>query len=163
MFERIKKISAVVLASFLLIGVSHQLSAHCQVPCGIYDDQMRIKMISEHLDTIEKAMKQIVALGKESPVNYNQIVRWTVNKETHAEEIDGIVTYYFMTQRIKPADPNDKKAYAQYMERLELLHHLLVYTMKAKQSTDDTLIPTLREILKKFADAYFGPEPAHSH
>ncbi|MDY6953871.1 MAG: superoxide dismutase [Ni], partial [Thermodesulfobacteriota bacterium] len=34
-------------------------SAHCEIPCGIYDDQMRIDMIAEHITTIEKSMKQI--------------------------------------------------------------------------------------------------------
>ncbi len=163
MFERIKKTSAVLAAVVILVTASQQLSAHCQVPCGIYDDQMRIKMISEHIDTIEKAMKQIAVLSNESPVNYNQVVRWVVNKEKHAEEIDGIVAYYFLTQRLKPTDATDKKQYSQYLEKLELLHHLLFYTMKAKQSTDETLIPKLREILKKFATAYFGPEEPHSH
>jgi nickel superoxide dismutase len=132
------------------------LSAHCQVPCGIYDDQARIKMIAEHITTIEKAMKQVIKLSKESSPNYNQVVRWVFNKEKHAEELSDIVTYYFMTQRLKPVDKTDAKHYAGYQKKLELLHHLLVYSMKAKQTTDLKVIEELRVLLKKFEEAYFG-------
>ena len=33
--------------------------AHCQVPCGIYDDTLRIVQIKEDFKTIRKAMDQI--------------------------------------------------------------------------------------------------------
>ena len=162
MNKKSQAIAALALFTFLS-AASLPLFAHCQVPCGIYDDQMRIKLIAEHITTIEKAMKQIKELSKKTPVNYNQIVRWVVNKEKHAEEIDSIVTYYFLTQRVKPADKKDTAKYAEYQEKLELLHHLLFYTMKAKQSVDETTIPKLRKILKKFERAYFGPHESHSH
>ena len=47
---------------------------------------MRVKMIAEHIQTIEKSMKQVVELGSQTPVNYNQLVRWVNNKEHHADE-----------------------------------------------------------------------------
>jgi len=153
-----KQTSILVIAILGFVSMSQILLAHCQVPCGIYDDGMRVKMIAEHITTIEKAMNQIMALSKETPVNYNQIVRWVVNKEKHAEELSNIVTYYFMAQRLKPVVPTDKKNYSHYQEQLELLHHLLVYTMKAKQSTDLELIEKLRKLLKKFEEAYFHKE-----
>lgn len=155
----INKRSFVRVAFMVLLSLfaAKTVLAHCQVPCGIYDDKMRIQMLYEHIATIEKAMGQVIALSKEASPNYNQVVRWVVNKEKHAEEMDQIVSYYFLTQRIKPADPTDKKAYGHYQYQLELLHHLLVYTMKAKQSTDLSLIPKLKEIVKKFEQAYFKP------
>ena len=33
--------------------------AHCQIPCGIYDDKMRFTMMAEHVTTIEKSMNQM--------------------------------------------------------------------------------------------------------
>ena len=34
----------------LLVLISASIVwAHCEIPCGIYDDHMRIKMISEHI------------------------------------------------------------------------------------------------------------------
>ena len=152
----VKRLSFIIVSLLGFTLMSHFLFSHCQVPCGIYDDQMRIKMIAEHITTMEKAMNEVMVLSKESAPNYNQIVRWVVNKEKHAEELSDIVTYYFMTQRLKPVPKTDAKHYANYQEKLELLHHMLVYTMKAKQSTDLTTIEKLRELLKKFEEAYFG-------
>ena len=37
--------------------------AHCQVPCGIYGDLMRVQMIMEDAATIAKGMAQIEELG----------------------------------------------------------------------------------------------------
>ena len=123
--------------------------AHCEVPCGIYDDKLRAELIGEHITTIEKAMKSIASLSKDSNPNYNQLVRWVTNKEAHATEIQHIVTQYFMTQRIKPG----AKAYDA---KLAVLHKLLVYAMKSKQSIDTKHIATLRGLLGEFEGLYFG-------
>ena len=154
--NNIKRSSLFIVSLLGFMLMSQFVFSHCQVPCGIYDDQMRIKMIAEHITTIEKAMKQVIALSKEAKPNYNQIVRWVVNKEKHAEELSDIVTYYFMTQRLKPVPKTDARHYANYQRQLELLHHLLFYTMKAKQTTDLENIEKLRVLLKKFEEAYFG-------
>lgn len=149
-----KKLTLIILL-VLVLGGAQILFAHCQVPCGIYDDQLRVKAIAEHITTIEKAMTQVNQLSAVTPVNYNQIVRWVTNKEKHAEQLSDIVTYYFMAQRIKPADAKDKAAYDDYTTKLNLLHLLLVNTMKAKQSTDLKVIESLRDLLKKFEAIYF--------
>ena len=154
----IKKLSIIMIAVLGFASMSQLLLAHCQVPCGIYDDEMRVKMIAEHITTIEKAMNQVIALSKETPVNYNQVVRWVVNKEKHAEELTDIITYYFMAQRVKPVPKTDEKNYGHYLEQLEVLHNLMVYTMKAKQSTDLTVIEEMRKLLKKFEELYFHKE-----
>ena len=149
---------AVFLAVFSL--VVSPVFAHCEIPCGIYDDEMRCEMIAEHITTIEKAMKQIESLSKEDPVNYNQVVRWVVNKEHHANELQHIVTQYFMTQRVKLVDKNDAQAYKAYQHKLGLLHEMLVYAMKAKQTTDLEHVAKLRSLLEEFKVAYFGE---HEH
>lgn len=126
--------------------------AHCEVPCGIYDDEMRVEMIAEHATTIEKAMNQISELSGTTPLNQNQIVRWVTNKEHHATEIQQIVSQYFLTQRIKPdAD--------QYGKKLEVLHQMLLSAMKCKQTTDPSNVNQLRSLLKEFEVLYFG----HTH
>jgi nickel superoxide dismutase len=124
-------------------------AAHCEVPCGIYDDDARFKMMAEHITTIEKSMKQILELQGEKPVHYNQLVRWVMNKENHASELQHIVTQYFMTQRIK-LDTKD------YSKKLTLLHRMLVYAMRCKQTTDLSHVNTFRSLLKQFQDLYFG-------
>jgi nickel superoxide dismutase len=132
-----------------LVFFISNLGAHCQIPCGIYDDQMRADLIAEHATTIEKSMQQIIALGKANPVNYNQLVRWVSNKEVHATRIQDIVSEYFMTQRIKP----DQK---KYTEKLTVLHKILLAAMKCKQTTDVSHVRDLRALLKEFEVLYFG-------
>ena len=36
---------------------------HCQVPCGIYDDAVRIVTVKEDFATISKAMSEIKSLS----------------------------------------------------------------------------------------------------
>jgi nickel superoxide dismutase len=130
--------------------------SHCQIPCGIYDDDMRLKQIAEHITTIEKSMKQIDLLMEQEPPNANQVVRWVNNKENHANELSEIVTYYFMAQRIKIPSPDDAEAKSDYVKKLSLLHHMLVYAMKAKQTTDLDNVHQLRHLLEDFKEAYSG-------
>lgn len=151
-----RKIFSVSLFLSLTVFFSTAVFSHCQIPCGIYDDEVRIKIAAEHIATIEKAMKQVNELSKENPQNYNQIVRWIYNKEKHAEELSDIVTYYFMTQRLKPVEEKDAEDYKDYQKKLTLLHEMLVYAMKAKQTTDLAHVEKLRSLLKDFRETYFG-------
>ena len=140
-------VSAVVFASMAY--------SHCQIPCGIYNDQMRFDMIAEHITTIEKSMKLITELSGQDKPNMNQIVRWVQNKDGHADELSEIVTYYFMAQRLKLPSEGDVKAHDEYVKKLTLLHKMLVHSMKAKQTTDLRYIERLRSTLAEFRDAYF--------
>ncbi|MBU0753699.1 MAG: superoxide dismutase, Ni [Planctomycetes bacterium] len=148
----------IVLASALvLIGAAGiKLFAHCQIPCGIYDDKARLVMLEEHVTTIAKSMKEIKELSKEEKPNWNQIVRWVNNKEKHADELTEIVTYYFMAQRIKPADPQNKEAFEKYIQELTLLHGMVVHAMKAKQTTDSAHVDALSELIHQFGHSYLG-------
>jgi nickel superoxide dismutase len=159
-----KRIALAALALVMTLGVAVPTSAHCQIPCGIYDDELRVQLIEEHITTVEKSMNQIIALGAAETVDYNQLVRWVSNKEAHAQEIQDIVTAYFMAQRIKPPkDHGDEAAVNEYMHKLALLHHIQVHAMKAKQSTDLEQVETLRKMVGKFRKAYFGEEGEHAH
>ena len=138
----------IVLAATIIFFAATQARAHCEIPCGIYNDEARINLLAEHISTIEKSMQQILKLTTDKPVNYNQLLRWTMNKENHANEIQKIATQYFMTQRIK-LDTQ------KYLQKLALMHKILVYAMKCKQTTDVAHIDTLRSLLKEFRDIYF--------
>jgi len=152
-----KKQAMIVLtiASLFFLFRTVSVYAHCEIPCGIYNDQLRIDLVKEHITTIEKSMNQITELSKQSPLNYNQIVRWIDNKEEHANKIQDIVYQYFMTQRIKAADPADKTAYNDYITKLSYLHQMLVAAMKSKQTTDLANVKTLKMLIDKFENAYF--------
>ena len=148
-----KKYLLMTLGCFLLAAYSAR--AHCQVPCGIYDDRVRLTLMYEHIDTIEKSMKQIEALAGDTG-EANQLTRWVLNKEEHVRQLSKIVTYYFMAQRIKP--PKDGASAEKYQAELGLLHGILVHAMKAKQTTDEAHIKALREKTAAFGLSYFGKE-----
>lgn len=157
-----KPLALLTLAVVAITSSPTLVGAHCQIPCGIYDDELRIQLIEEHIDTVEKSMQQIVALGKEQPINMNQLVRWVDNKEQHAQEIQDIVTAYFMAQRITPRAENTEGR-DLYVTQLTLLHHIQIHAMKAKQSTDLSEVESLRTLVDEFRKAYFGEEGGHAH
>ncbi len=154
----------IVCAIFALAAIFASMAySHCQVPCGIYGDQMRFDMIAEHITTIEKSMKLVTELSSRDKPNMNQIVRWVQNKDKHADEISHIITYYFMAQRVKLPPEGDVEAYHEYVRKLASLHEMLVYAMKTKQTTDLANVEKLRSSLRKFQDAYLGKTSRSKH
>ena len=134
----------------LLILMQKLVFAHCQVPCGIYDDKLRISIINEDLKTISKAMKKIKDLSKESdPLTQNQINRWIKTKEQHAQNIQKICSEYFLTQRIKENSKN-------YSEKITLIHRLLISSMKCKQTIDQKNVVISTTLLNSFIELYFN-------
>ena len=85
--------------------------SHCEIPCGIYDDEARYDMLKEHIVTMKISMTKINTLSMDDEKNYNQIVRWVTNKENHAEKFMHIVSQYFLNQRLKPisAESGDRR------------------------------------------------------
>ena len=131
--------------------------SHCEIPCGIYGDEMRFAMMKEDIATIEKSMKQIVELSKQASSNQNQIVRWVQNKEHHADRIRDVATQYFMAQRVKkPVLPKGSAEHDAYVNNLTLLHEMIVYSMKCKQTTDLADVENLKQFVDRFQKAYLG-------
>jgi nickel superoxide dismutase len=149
--------TAVLLVTVSLAGAAH-VQAHCEIPCGIYGDEVRFYILEEHITTIEKSMTMITELSAEAEIDYNQLVRWIDNKETHAGYFQEIISQYFMTQRVKPVGPEDEH-YQAYLEKITLLHQLLIGAMKAKQTTDTEIAEELTALLSRFRTAYFGAQP----
>jgi len=154
MKTRISKIITVPAVVALAAALASVVYSHCQIPCGIYDDPARLAEIAEDVTTVEKSMKQIVELSAAQKPDYNQLVRWVNNKDDHADKLSHIVTYYFMAQRVAPADKSDAAAYEAYVNKITLLHQMLVYSMKCKQTTDLANIEKLRTLLADFKTAY---------
>ncbi len=144
--------AAAVLVGSAFLPMAY-LAAHCEVPCGIYDDGARITELKEDYSTIAKAIAQIVELSETHNANaHNQLVRWVTTKETHATNIQHTIAQYFMTQKIKA---NDK----HYVDKLTAAHGVMVAAMKCKQSADPATAVALQAAITKFEVAYVG----HSH
>jgi nickel superoxide dismutase len=122
--------------------------AHCEMPCGIYHDDRRFEEMHEDQETIAKAIDQIRTLSEtHSPTDINQVGRWIVTKEEHATNTQHLIAQYFMTQRIKPEDAN-------YAERLQAAHAVMVAAMKCKQDADPATADALHDAIDMFQDAY---------
>jgi nickel superoxide dismutase len=139
-------------ALFLLIlGLPLSLQAHCQIPCGIYDDHARVQSMKEDALTVEKSIHLISTLtGKTDALSVNQRVRWVMNKEKHAQNIISTISDYFLTQRVKP-DQSD------YTVRLTKHHAVILSAMKAKQNA----APEFAQALKQAIDALESYYPGH--
>jgi hypothetical protein len=126
--------------------------AHCQIPCGIYGDQRVVSEMEEHIMTVEKGMNQINELSKDPGANANQLTRWVINKDEHAQEIQQIALDYFLAQRVKL----DEAESESYNKKLALLHQIIVYSMKCKQTTDLANVEALKKSLAEFKALYFA-------
>ena len=153
-----QNLSKMLLVIVLVLSFTVSGYSHCQVPCGIYGDKVRIVMLKEHLTTIEKSMNQINKLSKNPQANMNQLVRWVNNKDTHADEFTKIVTYYFLAQRIKIKDATNTEEFKKYQDQTTTLHQMMVFSMKSKQTADVQNIEKLRGLVDQFVELYFSEE-----
>ena len=139
----------------ILFTVSVELHAHCQVPCGIYDDAVRIVQIEEDITPIRKAMNMINDLaGKSDAQSLNQISRWVSTKESHAQNVQETILDYFLAQRVKAKEKGNKDR-QKYVDQTLTLHQLIVKMMKCKQTVDQRNCSDAYELLDKFTNLYF--------
>lgn len=135
------------------LGYASLSQAHCQIPCGIYDDHARVNSLLEDVATIEKAIDQITSLAeKKDPLSQNQLTRWVMNKEKHADNIIDTMGQYFLTQRVSPKQKD-------YSSRLQQHHAVIVSAMKTKQTVDHSYSKELRENVTALLKYY----PEHEH
>ena len=140
---------------FLMAGLIVPFSfagAHCQIPCGIYADDVVFGELTTDVQTIEKAMKQIISLGEKPSESPNQLVRWITNKEAHAQNIQDTMSAYFLAQRIS-LDLRDKDQ-EKYRKLVGLAHEVTVLAMKCKQTTDLDNVVKLSDALHAFQHTY---------
>ena len=141
-----------LIIPFLLLQGS--LLAHCQVPCGIYNDAARIIQIQEDFSTIQKAMTKIEELSQhQDATSMNQLTRWIITKEDHASKIQKVVSDYFLTQRIKAK--TEGSDYNTYVKQTTTLHQILVSAMKCKQTVDLEHVDEGLHQIKTFINLYF--------
>lgn len=130
------------------------LFAHCQVPCGIYDDDKAFKTLMEHAHTIERAVQNI----NDESTSLHQKVRWIQNKEKHATDIQDLVNHYFLIQRIKMKIPQKKseqnKQGGRYSAQLMSAHAVLVAAMKSKQGHNLESVKSLKNSILTFQKIY---------
>ena len=141
-----------LIVPFLLLQGS--LLAHCQVPCGIYNDAARIIQIQEDFSTIQKAMTKIKELSQQQDAtSMNQLTRWIMTKDEHASKIQKVISDYFLTQRIKAKTEGFE--YNTYVKQTTILHQILVSAMKCKQTVDKQNVILGINLIDQFVEQYF--------
>jgi nickel superoxide dismutase len=144
-----------IAIAYLQVFASLSVYAHCQLPCGIYNDNARVKMMLEDSNLITKAVKEIQEFSKKNDaLSKNQLTRWVINKEKHANHIIEVISDYFLTQRIKPTQKD-------YKERLAKHHTAILAAVTVKQGVDADVAMKLQHAISALLDYY--PEPHHHH
>ncbi|WP_419783178.1 superoxide dismutase, Ni [Maridesulfovibrio sp.] len=129
-------------------------SAHCQVPCGIYDDHARVEAMLEDVKTVKKAVTMLQELAEKTDVqSRQQFTRWVMNKEHHAQLIISTISDYFLTQRVKATQKD-------YVERLKRHHAVIVNAMNVKQNADIATVDELEASVKAL-EGYYPAEHKH--
>ncbi len=143
-------IKVLVVAFFIY---SSPVYSHCQIPCGIYDDHARVQAMLIDAATTRKSVMLISELSVKSDAqSNNQIVRWIMNKEKHAQNVISTISDYFLTQRVKVKQRD-------YVERLKKHHAVIVAAMEVKQNADMKQVDYLEARIKELLPYY----PEHKH
>ncbi len=132
----------------LLLGLG-QLSAHCQMPCGIYDDQMVYDQINQYYLTMFKGVKALENNKFQTDEDKNHFVRWVMTKDRLSDEVAMMITTYFLQQKILPIEDNN--------ELLKSLHRLLFLLVAIKQNVDIKIVKDFGNEWEKFKTS-FSPE-----
>lgn len=153
--QKTKKImltSAILFMGYFLV-LPKAAYAHCQIPCGIYDDHARVQAMLLEATTVTRAATFITDLAKKDDVqSKHQTIRWVMNKEKHAQSIITTISDYFLTQRVK-------ETYEDYAVRLKKHHAVMIAAMKAKQNADVKYAKALEGSIKALQPYY----PEHKH
>ena len=150
MMLQLKRTAFLFTLAIMFAGMLSPQSAlsHCQIPCGIYDDHARVQGMLEDAATVEKSVKLIAELsGKSDAQSQQQLVRWVMNKEKHAQNIITTISDYFLTQRVKTKQKD-------YAERLAKHHAVIVASMKAKQNADMNYVKGLKNSIAALLPYY---------
>ena len=123
-------------------------SAHCDVPCGIYDPSAAqlaaltvVRMIDLMVDLEAKG-------GERSTAYHNSMSRYITVKEEHAEkakhEIRIIWGDYIKAQHIE-----------KHPSVTELVHKIMQFGSKARQTTDRDAALQFVEAINQFAETFW--------
>lgn len=134
---------ALFTAGLLGMVLSYQsLTAHCQIPCGIYHDDMVFQQIDQYVETMYKATTILSESKFDTARDRAEFVRWVNEKEKASDEAAKIFTSYFLQQKIKP---EEKDTAAKVLG----IHELLFLMVRIKQNVD---VDIVNEFAKKWSE-----------
>lgn len=139
-----KKVFTLIFATVLTGG---KLFAHCQMPCGIYHDEIPYNRINQYVETIYKGISILDDNKFASIKEKNEYVRWIIQKDTSSDEVAAIITKYFLQQKIKPDEPDSVK-------KLVSAHKLLFGLVEIKQNINIESVKSFSAEWEKFKEMF---------
>lgn len=139
---------SIALTLFLSMLLSRDSFAHCQIPCGIFHDDLVFTTLEQNIETLQKAVHE---LGEGNKLSMNQSVRWILNKETQSDQIAQTMLSYFLQQRVKMEDP-------QRAEKLNLIAMICTQCSKVKQTVDANEVATLAKEISQLKELTLPPK-----
>ena len=61
--KKMNKFFSLLMITSVLTITGFNAKAHCEIPCGIYGDSVRIALLYEDIETIEKSLSRSLALS----------------------------------------------------------------------------------------------------
>ena len=123
------------------------VSAHCDIPCGIYDPHLA-EVAAHTVIRMDMLISDLVKSNDMSPDGRNKMIRYTMIKEQHAElckhEVRIIWGDYFKPEHAQ-ANP----------ELNALVWDIMKAASKAKQSTNIADGEALLDKVNKFAEIFW--------
>lgn len=140
-----QKMKKIIFIGILTAGLCHTgiIQAHCQMPCGIYHDDMVFDQIDQYVETMYKGISVLDDNKFTSVKDRNEFVRWVLQKEKASDEAAALITQYFLQQKIKTGEDDTVK-------RLTSAHKLLTLLVVIKQNVDIKFVEDFMEEWEKF-------------
>jgi nickel superoxide dismutase len=132
-----------MIGLILALCCQSRLMAHCQMPCGIYHDEMVFDQIDQFVETTVKAISVMEDNPFKTVQDRNAFVRWVMQKDKGADEVAHIITTYFLQQKIKPGEEDTTK-------RVLSAHLMLFYLVQIKQTVDLKVLNDFYQEWEKF-------------
>lgn len=134
---------ALYIATLAVFAYSGSLSAHCQMPCGIYHDDMVFDQIDQYIETMYKCASILKENKFANVREKNEFIRWVFQKEKASDEAASTITNFFLQQKIKPGEDDTVK-------RVTSAHKLLFLLVSIKQNVDIKFVEEFAEEWEKF-------------
>lgn len=121
----------------------NSLTAHCQMPCGIYHDDMVFDQIDQYVETMVKGISVLSESKFQTLQERNECIRWIYQKENSSNETAHLICSYFLQQKIKPNEEDTTK-------RVLSAHKLLFLLVQIKQTADLKILNEFYEEWERF-------------
>ncbi len=122
------------------------VSAHCDVPCGIYDPATAQLAAL----TVIRLVDQLLELdgAEDSLNNHNKLARLIAQKEEHAEAVKHEV-------RVIWGDYFKAPQFEKFPQTHELVHSIMLQGSKARQHVDRDISLELLNLVNQFAEIFW--------